>query len=288
VDRSRRNRRNRVRAVIALLASALGTAALGTVSAQAPARAPALATASLCGKGFDSFWNVSSASSKFTIVRTGTWQVPGGGSRATATETDAMLFIKHARYNDKPLDVGEACSPWRVSLNSFVRPAVQDLSGQWSQPAGSGSPSQGTCHAHHLMRETAVTDPLTIDLGAVNNLGSPVFKNNARKVKLVVGIGLFLPGLTCQTPFGAAQFAFPVDAVKSNVVTLSAPMLKHDRNFTLRFSGSASHTEAWSNSPVPGSSEHFDVTWSGVLRFRAAGCQETFFTTGGFSRRCAG
>ena len=281
MDRSRRRRRNRVRAVVALLA-----AALGVLSAQAPARAPGVARASLCANAFDSYWSVTPASSRFKIVRTGTWQLHGGGSRATATETDAMLFTKQARINSMPLGATESCSPWELSLQ-LSRPAVQDLSGQWSQPAGSGSPSQGTCHAHHRMRQTTLTDPLTVSLVPPNGRGVNVFfKNNARHVKLVVGVGLVLPGLKCQTPFGTARFDFPVYSVNSSVVTLPVAMLKRDQSFTLRFSGSSSRTESWLNAALPGASEHFDVTWSGTFHFRAAGCQETFFAIGKTFPRC--
>lgn len=199
-----------------------------------------------------------------------------------------MLFTKQSRIYSTPLDVNEACSPWQLSL-TLIRAAQQDLSGQWTQPPGSGSPPQGTCHAHHRMRQTTSTDPLTVFLVPMNRHGSNVFfKNNARQVKFTVRVDLFLPGLTCSTPFGGARFDFPVySLIGTKVVTLSAPVLKHDRSFTLRFSGSgSSRTESWFNSAVPGGSEHFDVTWSGTFHFRAAGCQEDFFLTGKAIPRC--
>jgi hypothetical protein len=254
--------------------------------ASAQARAPVLtkARAALCQNGFESDWKVTA--SKFKMVRTGVWK--DGGSQATATETDTMSFIKHPQFAASAVTADESCSPWELRFNSFIRPGVADLRGQWTGISGSGSPTQGACKVHKVLT-TAHDDPFTVQLVPPSGHGFGVFfKNRARHVKLVVNVGLsLLLGQTCKTPFGDGHFDFPQNSANSTVITLSTRMLERDRSFTIRFSGSGSHTEPWFSPMHQGASEHFDANWSGMFRFQATGCQEFVFLAGKVFRRCA-
>ena len=263
----------------------LVTTLLAVASAQA--RAPVLtkARSALCRNSFESGWKV--AASKFKLVRTGLW-TDGSGSRATATETDTMSFIKHPKFGADALTADEACSPWELSLPSFIRPGVADLHGQWTGSSGSGSPIQGVCTVHKVESTAHGDDPITVSLLPPSRRGFGVFfKNSVRQVKLVVNV--LLPGFaqTCKTPFGGASFDFPQNSVNSTVITLSTRMLKRDRSFTIKFSGSGSHTEPWLNNGQQGASEHFDANWSGMFHFQATGCQELFSLSARVSPRCA-
>ena len=261
-----------------------GLLAVASAQAQAPVLARARARAALCQNGFESDWSVTA--SKFKLVRTGTWT--DGGSGATATETDTMSFIKHPKFGASALTADEACSPWELSLPSFIRPGVADLHGQWTGFSSSGSPIQGACTVHKVQSTAHGNDPITVALVPPSGHGFGVFfKNSVRHVKLVVNFLLPLVAQTCKTPVGDARFDFPQNSVNSTVITLSTRMLKRDRSFTIRFSGSGSHTEPWLNPGQQGASEHFDASWSGMFRFQATGCRELFFLTARVSPRCA-
>jgi len=254
--------------------------------ASAKARAPGLTKgrAALCQNSFESDWKV--AASKFKLVRKGVWT--DGGPGAAATETDTMSSVKHPQFPNFALTADEACSPWELSLPSFIRPGVADLHGQWSGFSGSGTPIQGTCTVHKVQSTARGNDPITVALVPPSGHGFGVFfKNSARQVKLVVNVLLPTFAQTCKTPFGDASFDFPQNSVNSTVITLSTRMLKRDRSFTLRFSGSGSHTEPWLSPGQQGASEHFDASWSGTLRFKATGCRELFFLSARVSPRCA-
>lgn len=263
---------------MALLLAAL----LAVASAQARAPVLAGARAALCPNGFESDWKV--AASKFKLVRTGVWK--DGGSQATATETDTMSFIKHPLFGASALTAAESCSPWELRFDSFIRPGVADLRGQWTGVSGSGSPIQGACMVHKVLR--TAQDPFTVQLIPASGHGFGVFfKNRVRHIKLVVNVLLPIVGQSCKTPFGDGHFDFPQNSADSKVITLSTRMLERDRSFTIRFSGSGSHTEPWFGAMQHGASEHFDASWSGMFRFQATGCQEFVFLAGKVFRRCA-
>jgi hypothetical protein len=255
---------------------------LAVASAQAQAPVLARARAALCPNAFESDWSVTA--SKFKLVRTGVWK--GGGSQATATETDTMSFIKHPQFAGSALTAAESCSPWELRFDSFIRPGVADLRGQWNGFSGSGSPTQGACTVHRVL--SAAHDPFTVQLIPASGHGFGVFfKNSARRIKLVVNVLLVAVGQTCKTPFGDGHFDFPQNSANSTVITLPTRMLERDRSFTIRFSGSGSHTEPWFGAMQQGASEHFGATWSGMFRFRATGCQEVVFLAGRVFHRCA-
>jgi len=262
----------------------LFTTLLAVASAQARAPGRTEARAALCQNGFESDWKVTA--SNFKLVRKGVWT--DGGSGATATETDTMSSIKHPQFPNSALTAVEACSPWELSLPSYIRPGVADLHGQWTGFSGSGSPIQGACTAHKVLRTANGNDPITVALVPASGHGFGVFfPSSARHVKLVVNVLLPFFGQSCKTPFADAHFDFPQDSANSTVITLSTRMLKRDRSFTLKFSGSGSRTEPWFSPMQQGASEHFDASWSGMFRFQATGCREDLFLTARVLRRCA-
>ncbi|HYB27229.1 MAG TPA: hypothetical protein VEF89_11490 [Solirubrobacteraceae bacterium] len=60
-------------------------------------------------------------------------------------------------------------------------------------------------------------------------------------------------------------------------------MLENDHGFSLTFTGSAVHTEAWNGVP---NSEHVRVSWSGELAFPPTGCTENTLTSPLTLRTC--
>jgi hypothetical protein len=261
--------------VIATLVVALGE---GTADAgAAPSHLPACAYYTL----YSSYWTISQAN--FKLVRSGTWT--SSDANAAATETDLISPIRRPLHNKYALFVAQTCNRrWSVDLASsytydgLVRAGSEDLTGNWSAMQG-GSSAQGPCHTHYNFTTAYGSQHFVLWL----NTG---FRSRARRFNAVVKVQV-PSGLVCQKLFRQyAQFDFPAlpfDTLPSNPVALSPRMLEKDRQFTLRFSGTAKHSETWGDGP---GTAQFQLAWSGAITFKPTGCEGGVIATGQTFHRC--